>query len=81
MFIVIENVFCVVFVLTIYPSKSSLLSTGFVLQLSVALTVNEYVPPVVGRPEMPPDELTLSPGGNDDPEAMLYAIGTWLPVV
>ena len=50
------------------------------MQLSVDLTVNEYTPPVVGVPEIAPAWLMLRPGGKE-PEAMLYTIGAWLPVV
>jgi hypothetical protein len=49
-------------------------------QLSVALTVNDEVPAVVGVPEMRPDALKLNPGGNV-PDARLKLIVPCPPAV
>jgi hypothetical protein len=47
---------------------------GANIQLSVEFTVNKYVPPIVGVPEITPAWLMLKTRGKE-PEAMLYTIG------
>ena len=68
-----ENVFC-----RLLRTLRLLARLGGNIQLSVDLTVNEYAPPVVGVPEITPEEFMFSPGGKE-PEAILYTIGACPP--